>query len=191
MRKIDSTQEHINERNGADPNCPFCRGDTWCTFSGLDYNKLAGVEDAERYLRSGTVAYAPPMGVVCPKCHPDGIKIGRKRWLTLRQHADKIRETMPYEYFILLCTLVYFRMHADWGDETLPLLQGPYGIEGIGERHIMENFEKNLQIRPKSMVAMIAKAKKVMLSPEQKEEKRERARRELARMMGENYDEEI
>jgi hypothetical protein len=179
----------------ADVNCPYCRGKGY--MSGLDYMLLETLGNIDGIISSGQVVRIPKISVSCPLCFPDGISMGdNKRCVSLKEHGKKIIHDMPFEYFKLLCTLVYLNLHLrkpkDRDDEwALALMK--QGIDGSGESHLLPQFVKMATLKPLNppMIKKPAKEFGNRLSPEQLQEKRKHWKETMDRMVGDHdYEEE-
>jgi hypothetical protein len=166
--------------------CPWCRGTGFVSVP--DYRMIERLGTIDTLIAVGELPSVPRMSVRCPSCYPNGLRIGKMRHLNLRQHADRVHETMPYEYWLLMCTVAYVLLYDDHGDEALTMLASSNGIEGFAARHILEPFQKKKRVT--QSVREMVKRTTQRLTKEQQYARWERQRYELDRMLGERDMEE-
>jgi ssDNA-binding Zn-finger/Zn-ribbon topoisomerase 1 len=177
----------------ANEECPWCHG---THYVSVPNDHLILKENlAEGIIEKGIVAFMPTMGVACPECHKNGLRLSaHKTVLSLTQHADRIQSTRESGFFALLCTVVYLNLRMQKPrpeDERWCLDMLQKGIPGAGTRHILEGFLTEIEEGRKRLRAgrkVVAQPKYIgrKLTQEEQDAKRERARKELSRMMGEH-----
>jgi hypothetical protein len=124
----------------ASENCRWCRGSGYVS---VPHDKMiAHMGNIDSIIAKGVIAFIPTMAVCCPKCFPDGMKIGDGvSVLSLRNHEDRIRSGYPQDYWNLMITMVYLNLRLYNTPEYA--LSEIVKETGGGEKDIISTFIKN------------------------------------------------
>lgn len=181
MRKSTPAKDTETQEVLHNEDCIWCRGRNYVSVPNC---QIIYEEGIDKYLERGFVVATPKMAIPCPVCHPDGIKLGKRTVLSLPTHADKIRECYPYEYFCLLCTVVYLDLRMNEGSE-IAMREMMRHIDGAGNQHLIETYLNASTTRRPFNPPKFMRKNKYLSNAVEVEEKRRRNREALDRMVGE------